>query len=200
MNAHDTLLLYMAESVDDLERLRIAAENRVRSAIQVNGMEGTPEVARMEALAAGILELEKRAIRDLERAMKAHPLGAHVKVTVGLGLKQTARLLAAIGDPAERPNPAKLWQFAGHGDPARSRLRKGCPAEFNPTAKMRTRLCAKSCIKHRHSPYREVYDRERAKWADRETSDGHKDSHALRVVGKAILRDLWVEARKVAQA
>lgn len=194
---HDALLLILADAVDDLEKARIATDNRIRSLAQVKGLEDSPESKRLAQLRDGIAALEHSATLDLQRAMRAHPLGAWVKATVGIGEKQAARLLAAIGDPAERPNPAKLWQYAGHGDPARSKLRKGQPVEHSPTAKMRTRLIANSCIKQAHSPYRAVYDRERAKWADRDTTDMHKHNHALRVVGKAVLLDLWREARRL---
>jgi hypothetical protein len=194
---HDALLLILADAVDDLERVRIATDNRIRSLIQVKGLEDSPERRRLEQLRDGIAALEHAATRDLQRAMRAHPLGSWVKRTIGVGEKQAARLLAAIGDPADRPNPAKLWQYAGHGDPARSKLRKGQPVEHNPIAKMRTRLIANSCIKQMRSPYRAVYDRERVRWTDRDTTDLHKHNHALRVVGKAMLLDLWREAREL---
>jgi len=52
-------------------------------------------------------------------------------------------------------------------------------------------------VKCRTSPYRVVYDEARANWAERDVKDGHKHSHALRLVAKAVLRDLFLEARKV---
>lgn len=196
--AHDSLLLIYADALDDLERVRIATENRVRSLIEVKGLEGSPEEQQMRDLADAIKALEKTAVKDLERAMRIHPLGPWQKQAKGVGEKQLGRLLAAIGNPADRPNVAKLWQYCGHGDPARSHCRKGRPVEHSPVAKMRVHLIAKSCIKQMDSPYRAVYDRERAKWADREVSLGHQDNHALRVVGKEVLKDLWVAARQVA--
>jgi hypothetical protein len=63
---------------------------------------------------------------------------------------------------------------------------------------MRAFLIAESCIKQRTSPYRADYDRARASWADKDTSDGHKHNHALRVVAKAVLRDMFIEARRQA--
>jgi hypothetical protein len=215
----DAVLLVLADALDDLERVRIATENRVRSLGQVKGLEGTREQERMQVIADGIADLEHKAELDLKRAMRAHPLGPWVKRTVGLGEKQAARLIAAVGDPADRANPAKLWQYCGHGDPARSRRRKGELLEHNPTAKMRTFLCAEACMKQRHSPFRAVYDAGREKYADAvhtepcprcgpkgkpapvgsPLSDGHKHARALRLVGKAILLDLWREARTIAR-
>jgi hypothetical protein len=188
-------LLIFAEALDDIERLRIATDNRIRAMVDVHGLEGTPEHKQLVALSEVLHAQEHGIILTLRRAMRAHPLGLWVRETVGVGEKQAARLLAAIGDPAERPNVAKLWQYCGHGDPARSHCRRGQPVEHSPTAKMRTRLIAESCIKQAHSPYRAVYDQARAAWAARETTDLHKHNHALRLVGKAVLRDLWIGAR-----
>jgi hypothetical protein len=236
---HDALLALLADAVDDLEDLRKATTNRLRAltALPVNdldtskGITGGPTVARATAMLDAIVALEAQAIKDLERAMRAHPLGQWVKQTCGVGEKQAARLLAALGDPAARSTPSQLWQYAGHGDPARSKLRKGQPVEHNPTAKMRTRLIAESCIKQAHSPYRAVYDQARAaavgkvhgvqcqntirpsltgsngsngcgtrehpEWGSPGSPwrPGHEHGHALRLVGKAVLLDLWRAAR-----
>jgi transposase len=132
-------LLIFAEALDDIERLRIATDNRIRAMVDVHGLEGTPEHKQLVALSEVLHAQEHGIILTLRRAMRAHPLGLWVRETVGVGEKQAARLLAAIGDPAERPNVAKLWQYCGHGDPARSHCRRGQPVEHSPTAKMRTR-------------------------------------------------------------
>jgi hypothetical protein len=118
-----------------------------------------------------------------------------VKRTVGIGEKQGARLLAAIGDPASRKMPSSLWQYCGHGAP--SKRQRGVKGWWSPTAKMRVHLIAESCIKQRTSPFRAVYDDARMDWADRDTTDGHKHAHALRMVGKAVLLDLWLEAQRI---
>lgn len=232
----DAILNILAGTLDDIERVRIATENRLRSLIEdpknendtARGLKGTSFEDRLTATLNGLKGLEHSATLDLQRAVRIHPLYPFIKRVKGLGDKQAARLLAAIGDPAERPNPAKLWQYAGHGDPERSRRRKGLTVQFSPTAKMRLHLVSESVMKqrcgacqtaaravpltapavpspwrppdnctcHQTHPYRAVYDRERAKWQDRETSDAHKHAHALRVLGKTLLRDMWRYARR----
>lgn len=48
----------------------------------------------------------------------------------------------------------------------------------------------------RRSPYRDTYDARRLVTADREDwTPGHKHADAIRLTGKAILRDLWVVSR-----
>lgn len=196
----DARLLIAADTLDDLEHARIAAENRLRSLTQVKGLDGSPDYARLAGLVEAVGGLEHQAELELKRALRQHPLGGWVHGTIGVGEKQGARLLAAIGDPAwnaaeDRPRhgPAELWAYCGFHviDGSRPRRRRGEKANWNGTAKMRARLIAESCIKQRHSPYRAVYDRERAKWLERETSDLHKHNHALAVVAKEVLKDLW---------
>lgn len=249
----DALLLIYADALDDLERVRIATENRVRSLVQVKGMEGTAEQARLEGLTEALHALEHGAELELKRALRQHPLGLWVRRTVGIGEKQGARLLAAIGDPAERRTVSQLWAYCGyhvlhpgqlpadtqqidagvdpssdpgHGPGGAQRgfagvapsRRKGQKANWNSTAKMRAFLVAESCIKQARSPYRSVYETARTKYADAThqhpcprcgpsgkpaapgspLSAGHQHARALRLVAKAILRDLWIEARRVA--
>ncbi|MGX6508250.1 hypothetical protein [Rhodococcus sp. SJ-2] len=126
----DPILGLLAEVVDDLESVRIANSNRVRiltrdeadSDGEERGFGLTadhPEVAKLLATVDVMSSGEKDAIKNLENAMKKHALGKFVKATPGLGLKQTARLLAAIGDPYwndlyDRPRTVgELWAYCG---------------------------------------------------------------------------------------
>jgi hypothetical protein len=202
-----------AEALDGIEAVRIATENRLRTMLP-----GSPEAARTAILMVGLKDLEKQAVRNLEKTLKGMPLGAWIQSTPGIGLKQGARLLAAIGDPATRANPAKLWRYAGL-DPvdgkARER-RKGEFAGWNPDAKMRAFLVAESCLKAKaRSPYGPLYDHERAKHAGAihahecrrcgpkgrpalpgsALSDGHGHARALRRVAKEVLKDMWRVSR-----
>lgn len=197
-----SLLAIAAATLDDLERTRIAMGNRLRAMRDDHGLGDMPEADRLAAIHDALGAAEHQATLELQRALRRHPLHAWVKQTVGVGEKQAARLLAVVDDPCRnfkdgrpRRGVAEFWQYCGHGDPERSRRRKGQKVQFNPAAKMRAHLIAESCIKHASSPYRPVYDEARAAWADRDTTDGHKHNHALRLVAKAMLRDLFLAAR-----
>jgi hypothetical protein len=67
---------------------------------------------------------------------------------------------------------------------------------------MRAYLIATSCIKQARSPYRAVYDNRRAHTATThpDWTAGHSHNDALRIVSKAILKDLWLAARDLHQA
>lgn len=247
----DPTLNLLAEVVDDLERTRIANENRLRQLTRdeadKDGLErgfgltlDHPDVARLAGIVDGVAALEHQAVLNLARQLRAHPLGAWIKAQVGIGAKQGARLLAAIGDPYwntlyDRPRTvSELWAYCGlHVLPASqtaadlqtafadgaqishpdhpfadaqnglvgvaAKRRKGQRANWSTTAKMRAYLVASSCIKKAASPYRPVYDQRRAHTAvtHPEWTPGHSHNDALRVVSKAILRDLWIQARAI---
>lgn len=110
----DPALAFAADVLDDIERVRIANENRLRQLTrsvedsdgEVRGFgldESHPDVARLAAIVGTLAEVEKDATRHLEKVMRRHPLHAWAKGMKGVGDKQVARLLAVIGDPYIRP-------------------------------------------------------------------------------------------------
>jgi hypothetical protein len=177
----DLVLQITADALDDLERVRIATENRVRSLAQVKGMDGTPEAERMAGIVDGIKALEHQAELELKRALRAHPLGAWVRAAKGVGEKQAARLLAAIGDPyihsvtGEPRMVSQLWAYCGYhvirssspggGDSGQGGAEvhqspagvaptraRGAKANWNADARMRAFLVAESCVKQLRKP------------------------------------------------
>lgn len=126
----DPTLALLAEILDDLERTKNANANRLRqltrAATDKDGEErgfgldeSHPDVARLAGIVAALATLEKEATKNLERAMRKHPLGPWAKAQKGVGDKQIARLLAAIGDPYwnilhDRPRTvSELWAYSG---------------------------------------------------------------------------------------
>lgn len=110
----DPALALAADMLDDIERVRIANENRLRQLTrsvedkdgEVRGFgldESHPDVARLAAIVATLGQVEQDATRHLEKVMRRHPLHGWAKSMRGVGDKQVARLLAAIGDPYWRP-------------------------------------------------------------------------------------------------
>ena len=136
----DPALSFAADVLDDIERVRIANENRLRqltrTAMDADGGERGfgydethPDVARLAAIVGTLKAIEHDATLELQRKLRKHPLGAWVKATRGVGEKQGARLLAAVGDPYIRPQlvnedgsirskegprtVSALWAYAG---------------------------------------------------------------------------------------
>jgi len=172
------LLTIYADLVDDLERSRIATENRIRSLRDVKGLAGSPEEERLDAIAMVLAESERKATNELRKAVKLHPLGEWIAAQPGVGEKQAGRLLGVLGDPylridletgeATPRTVSQLWSYCGFGDASRQRRRRGEKANWNATVKMRAFLIAESCIKQvgKGSPYRAAYEDARVKYAD----------------------------------
>lgn len=303
----DPTLSLAADVLDDLEKVRIANANRLGTLTrstedkdgEVRGFglpESHPDVKRLASMVQALEGLEREATKNLERVMRRHPLHGWAKAQRGVGDKQLARLLAAVGDPYIRPDivredadgnetvepsrprtVSELWAYCGlqvvhdypagqttndahaiaagrvpyspngHGSfvaqagdavggtpvptgdqrfrevqhglvPGRAPKRaKGQRANWSTTAKTRTYLIAKSCIKQwdktncpmdeqgnvAHSdtctcsPFRVVYDQRKThtRSTHPEWTDGHRDNDATRVMGKEILKHLWRAAR-----
>jgi hypothetical protein len=211
-------LTIAADQVDDVERLRIATENRLRSLIEAveipsagividKAGKGTPEATALEAQVEALRGAEMVAVRELRRAMRSHPLGEWCQEVHGVGEKSLARLLGVIGDPAHRFDPetgelkersvSQLRSYCGYGDASKQKRKRGVQSSWNTDARKRLYIIADGLMKQRESPYRAVYDEAREKYADCDITDGHAHNRALRAISKAFLKDLWLEARRV---
>lgn len=194
------LLLIYADALNDTENARVAAGNRIANLTNHpdDGGKGidpdAPVVTSLKQFHDALLDVEKRNIATLERAMKAHPLGPWIKNTKGVGLKQGARLLAAIGDPYwnelhGRPRTvSELWAYSGlhvwhpvpsssdtgHGAADNQReaagvaphRRKGVKCNWSTDAKTRALLIVESCIKQLRKPCAKVDDEKYALHVD----------------------------------
>lgn len=182
-----TALQTAADVVNDLEGVRMANAARYGALtgftvdgrpwkadkdeqVRTTGLAADhPGVVSLKAIVEGIAKIEGEAVKTLEKAMKAHPLGPWVIAQRGLGLKQAGRLLASIGDPYWRPaleylddddkvidskeegprTVSALWAYAGEHviDGAAARRKKGVRSNWSTNAKTRAWLCAESCVK-----------------------------------------------------
>jgi hypothetical protein len=132
---HDPLFYGMlgvfAAQVDDLETMRIASAHRYRTLATdavdkddvVRGLNlgvDHPASVRLREVVGGMDALEKQAIKNLENLMKKSDWWGWIQQAKGVGAKQLARLLSAIGDPywhavEERPRRVgELWAYCGY--------------------------------------------------------------------------------------
>lgn len=242
----DPTLALAADVVDDLERVKIANQNRLRTLTAQDeyghGMSvDHPDVKRLAALVKALEDAEHQATLNLARVMRHHPLGEWVKNSKGVGEKQAARLLASIGDPywndlhnrprrlrelyaycgmsvvgaAAQPTCESQRSVSGGAAPTKQR---GERVTWNPDARMRLWLIASKTVMVGHGgPYRAIYDEGRLKYADAvhaeeckrcgpkgkpaqpdsPLSAAHQHARAIRLIAKAILRDLWTAAKNI---
>lgn len=217
MNADGYLTLRVAsEMYWDAQKHRIALGNRIGNA----PIDSDLFLPLLEGAAASEHQMGL-LMRRIYRRVVDPEIVAWQKATLGIGEHLLARLLGAVGHPlhttvhqwqgegAERVlvvlgtmerRVSDLWSYCGHGDPTR-RPKKGMSADDaaasgNPGAKMLVRLIAEGCMKNMRSPYRAVYDEGRERYATREDwTPAHQHNAALRLTGKAVLKDLWRVAR-----
>jgi hypothetical protein len=242
----DYTLQMCADVVDDLEKVKIANENRLRT-LTMDGEHGHgmssdhPDVKRLADIVAALSAAEHQAVLNLQRSMRKHPLGPFVKNSKGIGEKQAARLLASIRDPYwndlhNRPRKLReLYRFCGmdvvgtsaqvptgsqppYGAGVAPSKQRGERVHWSPDARMRLWLIASKCVMVGHGgPYRQVYDEGRAKYGDAvhtteckrcgpkgkpalegsPLSAAHQHARAIRLICKAILRDLWEESKRI---
>lgn len=194
----DGLLAIMADAVDDLERTRIANENRYRQLTRVetdsDGEErgfgltdSVIEVKRVHDIVDGLAALEHQAILAMQSQVRKHPLWrTWASEQKGIGQKQFARLLAAVGDPYwndlhDRPRiVSELWAYCGYhvvhpggqlGAATQSptaagvapKRQRGQKSNWSETARMRVWNITGSCLKAQ-GHYATVYYKARDKY------------------------------------
>jgi hypothetical protein len=237
----DAPMGFLADCLDDLEKVRMATANRLRILTLPKGQLDKDGKSRGHGLP---LELESvqfivqhlAALKEyeddvlvplLEKTMRAHPLGEWQRRTSGIGAKQLARLLGAIGDPywhdaQNRPRTVReLWAYSGldvRGGVAPSRV-AGRKSDWNGKARMRAWNVAGSCVQALTSPYRVVYDEAKAHYEGGVHTNNlcrrctgkskppaeigtplkkaHVHARALRAIMKAVEKDLWLEAKRI---
>jgi hypothetical protein len=164
---------------------------------------------------------EREAVKLLEKRMKAHPIGPWVLAYPGIGAKTIGRVLGLIGDPAWHPVKGRPRMFGelksycglapvNGASPKRTR---GQQASWNSQARVRLFCAVEPSIKNRNARLRGVYDTVRAEVADRSHATdcakcghqpagspwkpSHQHGHAVHMMMVTLLRDLWLEARRL---
>ena len=248
-------LRVLAENFADFSKAAVSIGNRVS-----HTADPEPFAPQMESIRAAA-DTWALALRRAYRRVASPQIRAWQQEHPGLGEHLVARLLGHLGHPVHAEphhwegdgakrhlvadatfdrRVSDLWQYAGHGDPARKRA-KGMTKEEafglgSPNLKMIVHLLSESAVRARaysvkdatnpkeyvrvvRTPpprYAEVYDLRRLTTAMRmhggscvrcgpsgkpalpgsPWSKAHQHADALRIVGKEILRDLWVAAKK----
>jgi hypothetical protein len=166
-----------------------------------------PDIIAWQVAAKGLGE--KSLARLLGQT--GHPVHTTRHHWEGSGEKRTL-----IDDGPYERRVSDLWSYCGHGDPNR-RKHTGMSAEDaarlgSPNAKKQVYLIAVSLMKCGDPHYRLFYDKARERYADRVHAQpcvrcgpsgkpapegspwkpSHQNAAALRLLGKEVLRDLWL--------
>lgn len=159
-------LRLLAEALNGIEAERIASENRLRQMTRMGpdkdgkrrglGLpEDWPGVVALRESVAKLKEAEARVSKEVEKGFRPHPLRPWALEQKGVGDKQLARLLMAIGDPYwnhrdDRPRTVgELRAYCGYGgdeDGRPQRRVRGQKSNWSSGAKMRAFLVAEKCV------------------------------------------------------
>jgi len=204
-------LRMLAECFEDAQKARISCGLRMGSGTVAPDFYTAMEAAQKAVEHLAALELHRCYRRTVDPEIVAWQ-----KAERGVGEHMLARLFGVLGHPVhttvhrhEGPerevvvvgemdrSVSQLCSYCGHGDPERKR-RSGMSQEAalslgSPRAKMLVHLIAESIVKAR-GPLRQVYDDRRYATADRDWTPMHKHNDALRLLGKAFLKELWLAA------
>lgn len=112
-------LLWRSRKDDAAQRL-VADQRKSDDLLEQIG-KMSPGLGSMYRTYYVLLDEEHKVTLDLQKAVKAHPLGAWCASMPGVGPKQFGRLLGAIGNPywnalegRPRRGPAELWAYTGY--------------------------------------------------------------------------------------
>lgn len=180
-----------------------------------------------KGIAKGIAPMERRLTREMERAARALPVWPWVEGIRGVGAPMLAEIVAEaattniVGLDAYA-NPAKLWKRFGLGfymgeRQCRRRVEGGSKAEraaavlamaYSPKRRAVAYVLAMGLRNRNKGEYRAYYDEVKAKAIARGWDlekrkwppSNRAESHAMRLLAKRFLRDLWREWKRCSLA
>jgi hypothetical protein len=197
------------------EKVNASAAKIVAAAFAGKGC-ALPEVETdLEVIAQSIAPLQKMRDgieKDMKKIAKRLPAWKWAENVRGLGELGFAVIVAECGDLSKYANPAKVWKRLGLAPVEKNgvtmaasnwRMKGGLSADdwtaigYSPRRRAEVYACIGDPLFRQQTvisgPYRQAYDRRRARTAEThpDWSKGHSHGDALRVMTKELLRDLW---------
>ncbi len=187
------LLGHYARLLWDLQKERIQVGNRV-SAMERDELGEEWTAIHQETLT--ILKKQEAAVnRELERLAKRHIMADWVLATRGLGLPGFARIVGVTGSFERFATVSKVWKYLGlavvNGEAPKKR--RGEKLDYSPQGRVVCFQISESIVKL-GGPYRELYDRKKAQYEEREDwPQIRRHRAAMRYAVKALIKDMWIE-------
>lgn len=186
----DENLRILAETYEDLQKLRIACSNRFHA------YERDDLFIR---LTKKFFDIEKEIQNQMKKYLQEHQVWPWLSQVKGIGPTLGCKLLSQIEDISKFDTVSKLWRYAGLAviDGEAERKKKGEKVHFNPRLKTCMFLIGQAFLKGR-SPYRIIYDEAKKYYTDnRDWTPKHIHNAALRKMEKIFLAHLWQKWREV---
>ena len=159
----NTELRIFVESFYDMQKLRIAVENRIRSYTSA----GLIEYINPELAMANLKGAEKELEKEITTLIKQHPLWKTFFVDVkGIGPIMAAGLIAWRDDISKARTVSAFWKYHGLS-PTQGKRKKGEKLDYNPKAKTHAWKCGMQLLRAKGA-YSHVYYDSKAKYEQRE--------------------------------
>lgn len=184
------------ETLKDLEKLRIATENRIRS---LKGFDIDTTFLKEELKT--IKFLEKKANMEMIKAVEKNKIFSWLMNVDGIADKSAAMLVALMGDVDRFQTISSLWAYAGLGveNGEAPRRKKGNQIHYNPHLKS---LClgiiGGNFIRSKAEPqYQNYLDKKIFYEQNRDWKKLRRHRAAIRFVVKEFMKRLWLEWRRL---
>lgn len=208
----------MMDSRSQAMKLQMKINNQLLAYKRLTDEPNPDDEAFLAEQLGPVVERVKQVQRRVEKHIRASsdPLVQSAMGVVSMGAMTVAGLTVYID--LERANSASaLWSYTGLHKPQGKRYEKGKAGGGNKTLRTIMWNSAVAMTKNRACPYREVYDRTKARlevsenivtsrnnqgrevqvaWKD--TMASHRHGAALRAVMKHVLADYWMVGRTYA--
>jgi hypothetical protein len=202
---------YESSQDEETRKKRMAAADRLIARIldadhpETIDPEAAAYVIPSEAAIGAFEDLARDLGAQMERLAKQLPVAAWVKKVRGFGLINLARVIGEAGDLNAYANPAKLWKRLGLAPyngraPSTWKSKGGLSAEewtrlgYSPRRRAICYVVSESLLKLNDGPYRARYDQAKQKFAAAHPDEKplHAHKHAMLLMVKLLVRDLWV--------
>jgi hypothetical protein len=178
-----------AANGDKAEAVKLYKATASGDDIRLLGLVG-PMIEDIERWDARLVPVEKRIVALFDGL----PIAAMVKETRGLGALSVATLIGMTGPLDQYASVNKVWRLCGLGVNAEGTGRESLivPGECDRRPKRAAvYVLAAGAIKASNPELRTVYDREKAKALGKGWTKARSHNHAMRYVGKFIVRRMW---------
>src|SRR3990167_8830408 len=135
--------------------------------------------------------------KDMIRYAAATPGAAFIESVRGVGLLGLAVVIGEAGNLSDYSNPAKLWKRLGWAPPDSYPTGEKSEGRKIPR-RVKGELygvIVEPCMKNNDGAYKALYDTRKAAYMEGGKTKLHAHKLAMRVMLKAILRDLWCSWR-----
>lgn len=191
-------LRWVADSYDQVQRVRLAMDNRLRAYAQGRDESEIKLQGPAALVADNLADAEKQLAKMMNELVKQHPAWEWLSQVRGIGGVLACELLGLL-DINRARHVSSFWKFCGLAvvDGERDRLKKGEKAPYSKRAKTVCYLIGESFLRS-NSPFRRVYDDARVHYeaTHPEWTPLHQHRAAMRKMEKVFLACLWIVWRK----